>query len=325
MLLLPVAALLRMTCLAPALVELQANTQQTTTTTQTPPSNPAAVEDRVTIESSYIIPGQSVVFHFPPGAKKVVAYGGRFGKGLDVTKEKNLTDEPLKTTDYGFDIFNQAKPEKGGKAKTQEPKPSAHFHVTAEVYTGKFPPLTTYNDTRGWHIDTIAGWNAYPSELPDPANNALIYLEQQEDGAERVAVAILPTTMTNSELMKKVMMETPTQYDVLNVIDQKETTQYGVQATWLNFKGVDPSLPNVPTRSMVMTFVKDGKGYVISGRMKADQFKEREKLIRCLMRSFSFTPVPPKPADIEKEKKEKKEKEEAARKKPAPEGASGKK
>jgi hypothetical protein len=317
-LLLSVAMLARLSYLVASPASLSVCFQQSTT--QSPPAA-STIESGVTIESSYIVPGQSVVFHLPAGAKKVVAYGGRFGKGLDVTKETNLTDEPVKTTTYGFDIFDQAVPAKGSKKRAPSPKASKHFQVTAEVYSGKFPPLSTYNDTRGWHIDTIAGWNAYPSQLPDPANNALIYLEQQEDGPERMAVAILPVTMTNTELMKKVMTETPSQYDVLKVIDQKETTQCGVPATWLNFQGIDPSLKDIPTRSMVMTFVKDGKGYVISGRTRASQFKERERLIRCLMRSFSFTPIPPKPADIEKAKKEK---EEAAKKKPAPEGTGGK-
>jgi hypothetical protein len=161
--------------------------------------------------------------------------------------------------------------------------------ITVNVYAGLFPKLATYTDSRGWTIDTIAGWNRYVVALPDKGFNALIFFQPEEDSSERAAVSQMPVKeMTAADLMRKVETEIPTQYDMLTVIERKATTHGGLPAEWMVFTGNDVSQPATPTKSMVLAFVKDSRGYVVSARTTSDRFADREKILRCLVRSFSI-------------------------------------
>ena len=75
-------------------------------------------------------------------------------------------------------------------------------------------------------------------------------------------------------------------------MQQKETTQCGVPATWATFDGLDRSLPDTPTKSMVLAFVHDGVGYVISGRARASRFDQWQQLLHSLVRSFCVEAAP---------------------------------
>jgi hypothetical protein len=102
--------------------------------------------------------------------------------------------------------------------------------------------------------------------------------------------------MDAMQLMRKVETEIPTQYDMLTRTGLKETTQCGLKAAWMTFTGTEISHPDTPTKSMVLAFVKGPRGYVVSARAAANDFDNREKLLRCLIRSFAFLdhPVPPR-------------------------------
>jgi len=219
-----------------------------------------------------------------------------------------VTDAPKKTTVYGFDLWPRGT-DHGGKKKQGAPAAGRqHYTVAVHVYEGTFPPLQTYQDWLHWRIDYVAGWKRYAMPQIDPANNALLYFQPEEDSVERLAVAIVPTKATTcAELMHEVMLETPSQYDVLEDVSQKETTQDALPATWLTFKGIDRAEPDIATRSLVMALVRDGKGYVISARARAGEFDKWERLLRCLVRSFAFTPkahsAPNTPSGQEETKK----------------------
>jgi hypothetical protein len=174
-------------------------------------------------------------------------------------------------------------------AVPEPPEGHQRIKVAVDVYSGKFPRLATYRDPHLWHIDVLAGWNRNVVPRSDPAHEALVYFQPQEDSAERVAVAIQPMPHTTSaELMHKAMDDAPTQYDVLKDVQQKETTQCGVTAQWVTFTGLDRALPDVPVRAVVVAFVRNGEGYVISARAQEAMYDQWEKPLRCLVRSFGF-------------------------------------
>lgn len=267
---------------------------------KTAPSESAPPAPKVTVSPNPCLPGQNVTFVLPPGISQGTICGGKFTRPTEIAKLSALTDTPKKTTIYHFDLRlpTDAKDDTGkaqSKAKSRKvsaktaPVKTEQETVTVDVYDGKFAPLATYRDPRGWHIDVIWGWNCNVVPEPDPANNTLIYFQPHEDSSTRVAVAITPVTdMSCAELTSKVIDDIPTEYDIIKEIQKKETTQLGLPAMWVTFQAVDHALPDVPTRSVVLSFVKDGKGYVISGRSQAGEFAQWEKPLRCLVRSFTL-------------------------------------
>jgi hypothetical protein len=264
----------------------------------------AAPESRpaVSADPNPCLPGQTVKFYPPKEAKRVLITGGAFAKQTDVTAQPLITDKLVKTTTYRFELtVPGAQPASGKPA----PLIKQSYAVTANVYEGKFPPFATYFDTRDWRIDVPAGWNRYTVPSVDPVNNAVLYFQPAEDSPDRIAVAIVPVTKeTDSKtLLRQVLAEAPSQYDVFLDAVQKETTQSGLPAAWMTFKGMDQALPGIPTRSMVLTLVRDGRGYVVSARTRESDYPAKEKFLRCLVRSLAFAKSPPRkpPAPAKKD------------------------
>jgi hypothetical protein len=272
------------------------NSSPTTPTTE---NTATAAPEGVTAEPNPALPGQTVTFRRPDGAKRVVVSGGGLGRITDVTQRAVVTTAPWKTATYKFDLWFPMKSEEPTTAKRRR-VPMFHRQETVlvHVYDGQFPRLATYHDTRGWHIDCVAGWRRYVTPFEDPANNALVFFEPQEDTAERLAVAIVPVDAEtkSADLMHQVLQDAPTQYDVIKDIFQKETTQGGLPATWITFRGLDRALPDVPVQAYALAFIRGKRGYVISGRTKIELLPKRERLLRCLIRSFAFEPKARQPA-----------------------------
>jgi hypothetical protein len=256
----------------------------------------AAPPAPVTADPNPCLPGQTVYFYPPKGAKKVVVTGGSFAQPTDVTGQPLITDKLAKTTTYRFELWQAGGAQAAGKPAPLTPR---QVSVTVDVYAGKFPPIATYFDTRNWRIDVTAGWNRYSVPTIDPVNDAVIYFQPSEDSPDRVAVAIVPVNKeTDSKaLLRQVLAEAPSQYDVFLDVTQKVTTQCGLPASWMTFKGIDQALAGIPTRSMVLTMVRGDHGYVISARTREGEYATKERLLRCLVRSFTFAQSPPrKPA-----------------------------
>jgi hypothetical protein len=256
----------------------------------TAPTTPAAV----VADKNVITRGQSVTLRWYFTGQKVVVAGGRFGKGQVVTGRTSLTDHPLKTTRYTFDVWYR------GEATSPETKQRtimplhAHYTVLVEVESGVTPGLASYQDRFGWQIHHLAGWKHDSVPLSDPQNNALIFFQQEDDSVERLAVSILPAQdMTCKELMQKVQASLYSSYDEVQVLTQTEATYVGVPAQWATFTGKDHSHPGTRTQSLVLAFVRDGHAYVISARTAADHYGTRETLLRKMVTSFTFTAKSP--------------------------------
>lgn len=275
-----------------------------------PISPPAAKSEpnagQVTVTPEPCLPGQTVTLQWPPRVTHALYRDrGRLIK-LPVIDGASSFVAPQKTTTVVFQLSYAADPITGARrrhkgrnisserGRDSEGLASRRVRLTLQVFQGKFPQIATYRDQHLWHIDSVGGWVRNSVFLPDPKNNALFYFQPQPDSPERVAVSILPVTNQSSEdLMKQVINDAPTKYDVIKEVAQKETMQCGVPAVWLTFSGLDQALAGLPTRSMVLTFVKNGHGYVISGRARSSQFKQWDKVLRCLVRSFSLDTAPP--------------------------------
>lgn len=229
------------------------------------------------------LPGQSVTFYLPRGAIRIRVAGGGFQSETDLTGQSLATDTPSQTSVYRFTYWICT--ESGARRRTEV--------VPVTRLVGAFPRLATYWDWRRWRIDCVAGWNRYVTPQTDPANNGLIFFQPVEDSPERITVAIVPVRdLTASELMRQVLIEAPTQYDVMQEHYAKETTHGGLPAAWAEFSGLDRALAGIPTRSMVLAFVRDGRGYVISARAREAEFRAKEPLLRALVRSFAIDPRP---------------------------------
>lgn len=248
---------------------------------------PATPQPGVAAEPNPCMVGQTVTFCVPAGAAHVRAYGGGFGSGKTFDAGEAITDTLAKTTPYRFEVW----PQDSGSAKSDAGPPPQTYRLVVNVYDDPKPNLATYTDWRHWKIDVLAGWNRYGAGLPDPANNALLYFEPQEDSVERLSVAIASLRVENSaDLMKKVRDDLPTQYDTLKSVAQWNTTFCGQPATWMTFQGIDRAQPNTLTRSMVLAFVRGPRCYVISARTGDNQYEAKQHLLRSLVRSFALTP-----------------------------------
>jgi hypothetical protein len=266
-------------CLAATLLAQTPPNPRTVPSVDTKPSAPS-----VYAEPNPALPGQTVTIRWPAELGAVIVNGGGIIARRFPAGQTSAQDRPAKSTTYSVTM----PVERTKKGRVSEP--SRRYQVGVHVYDGSFPRLATYTDTRGWTMDVVAGWNRYVVDLPDPVNNALIYFQTEEDSEERTAVSIVPSDgMDSRQLMRKVETDIPTQYDMLTRTGQKETTQGGIDAFWMTFTGTEMSHPDTPMKSMVLAFVKGPRGYVISARAPADRYDERERLLRCLVRSFAFT------------------------------------
>src|SRR5579871_6241799 len=219
----------------------------------TTPKGEALPSTGVTAEPNPCLPGQTVTFYLPDGVKRGTVLGGRFKQRRALKPHELVTDEPKRTTTYTFDLLDSGE---SSEDRHNAPKRMRHqrYTLTIEVLIGKFPRLTTYHNPQHWSIDTVNGWirNVIPQE--DPATESLIYFQPEDDSPERVSVAVRSVKETTcANLMNTALMDAPTQYDVFEHIQQKETMQCGVQATWATFDGLDRSLPDTPTKSMILT------------------------------------------------------------------------
>ncbi len=251
-----------------------------------PTASPSA--EAVAADQNPIARGQSVTLHWYFTGKKVVVSGGRFGKGQVVTGHTSLTDRPLKTTRYTFDVWYRGQaPSSTGKTVNQPLH--TRYSVVVEVQSGALSHFAAYHDRFGWQISHLAGWKHDSVPLADPANNALIYFQQEDDSVERLAVSILPANdMTCKDLMDKVQASLYSSYDEVKVLEQSEILHAGTPAQWATFTGMDHSHPGTRTQSMILAFVRDGRAYVISARTAAARYSAREALLKRMVTSFAL-------------------------------------
>ncbi len=235
------------------------------------------------------MPGQPVLFHWKTGLAGLWISGGRFGRGQVLGSGEWATDRPKKTTVYRV-TWGAAQAPRHGPHGAHTAAGAAHSQtLTAEVLAGKYPEVATYFGKSGWTIDYPKGWLPFPEDLPDPAHNALIYLQTEADSPDRVAVSLAPATAaTSADLMHQVMVDAPTHYDVIKDVEQKRTWQGSNEATYLTFQGLDRSNPEIPIKSVVLNWIEDKVAIVVSARTRLSRFDEDVPMLRSLVRSFQL-------------------------------------
>jgi hypothetical protein len=270
-------------------IALAQNESTNTKPADTKPAAPARAK-AVVAEPAAIYAGQQVTLRWYFTGKKVTVAGGRFGAGQVVTGKTAISDKPSKTTRYTFTADYVGQKENPVTGKIEEKPLRAVYTVVVEVA----PPLKmetiTYRDRYGWKINSLKDWKRDPVSLADPANNALMYFQQEDDSVERMAVSILPAAeMTATDLMSKVQRSLSGNYEQIQVLSDQETTFAGVPAVLSEFSAMDISHPGTRTQSLVLAFVKDSRAYVLSARTAANKYKLRRPVLEALIRSFDFT------------------------------------
>jgi hypothetical protein len=246
-------------------------------------ASPDKAPEAIAIQPNPFKPGQTVTLHWLFTGNKVTVSGGRFGKGTVVTGKTLLTDKPTSTTKYTFDVW-YPDPEKSADSKTGK-----LLHAAYTVVAQVMPPLTTYRDTRGWQIDLLKGWKRDNVALPDPAHNALMYFQVEDDSVERLAVSMLPAgEMTVVDLMSKVEKSLSNNYDEIEILTKDEATCAGAPALLMTMTAMDRSHPGTRTQSIVLAFVKDNHAYVVSARTAMSNFKARGAILDRLVKSIAF-------------------------------------
>src|SRR5205807_2133603 len=159
--------------------------------------------------------------------------GGRFGKGVAVTGRTFVMDSPMDTTTYKLETWYP-----DAEKKTLH----AAYSTTVEVLHPTAMGLQTYWDSRGWRLLHPKDWQCDKVSLPDPANNALMYFQPEEDSEDRLAVAILPVSEQScASLTNKVKADLPSYYDDVQIISAEDTTFEEIPAIITVFSGKDHS------------------------------------------------------------------------------------
>lgn len=248
-------------------------------------------EGEIAADRNPIAKGEKVTLRWHFTGDKVTVSGGRFGKGTVVTGKTSLEDTPSRTTRYTFNVWYRGRAA-GSPAEAAPALLHARYHIDIEVYDPRSAGMAEYRSPSGWLIRTLRQWRADPVPMPDPANNALVFFQKEEDSVERVAVAVVPVREASaSALMDRVQQDMPSRYDGIQIHSRKDVTHEGVPAVLTVFSGGDNTHPGTRTTSLVLAFVREGRGYVISARTQASQFAARRPLLEKLVRSFTLTPA----------------------------------
>ena len=236
----------------------------------------------VAIEPGVTMPGQPVRLRWYFTGTKVVLSGGRFGKGAVVTGKSELTDRPLKTTKYTFDVWYKP----AADPAMPDTKPGqAHVQYSAVAAVDR---LVSFHASEGFDVRYLKGWRT-DSFAPE-AGKKVYYFQPEEDSVERLAVAVLPIKVneTAADIMEKVRDDVPTHYTRVEFVSRYDLSRQKESAQISTFRGIDQTHPNTRTASIILVVTHRGKAYVASARTHAARFAERQPLLDGLVRSLTF-------------------------------------
>jgi hypothetical protein len=166
----------------------------------------------------------------------------------------------------------------------------ARYSALVEVQPRGALGLTNYASPYGWKLSYLRGWKVDKVPVGDPARNALMYFQPEDDSIERLGLAILPVQeLSAAGLMEKVQQDLNTYYEKVAILSQENVTHGGLPAVQMMFAGNATSHPQTKTQSLVIAFVRGGLGYVVSGRTAADRYASRRALIESMVKSFEVT------------------------------------
>lgn len=237
----------------------------------------------ITASPKVVAKGQVVKLQWYITGDKVVLSGGRFGKGVVVTGKTQVLDRPLKTTLYTLDdYYHVTNPLGSGKPAIQ--RLHTRYSVLVQVFT--MPPMAVYQAGQDWSVGVIKGWHAYPVKTPDGVPHGLVFFQPHEDSVERMGVAMLPETQKTAEtLMEDVEADIPEHYHNMKTLSRKNTTFGKDPAVQLVFSATDPAGNHIT--SIVIAFVHNGIGFVVSGRTSNAMFAARRPILERLLQSFT--------------------------------------
>lgn len=247
---------------------------------------PAQAADAIAAEPVSVLPGQKVTLRWYFTGDKVLVTGGRFGKkGQVVTGRTVLTDTPRKTTRYTFDVWYRV-----AAAGKPARKVHAQYSLVVPVTTDALSGMASYRSTRGWQVCYPLGWRHDHVNTSDEGKDGLVFFQKEDDCVERLAVAVMAAKeMTCDDLMKQVCADMPSHYENLQLEAPTEIAFHAIPACRTYFTGSDMTHPGTRTRSAVLVFVHDGRGFVISARTSANDFKARQAVLEKMINSFALT------------------------------------
>lgn len=231
-------------------------------------------------------PGQTVTIRWNFSGKKLVISGGTFGKGKVVTGKSSIKDKPKATTRY---TVTSTYPD----PKSPKKLLTAKYTLVAEREEPLL--LSTYTAKRGWKISYPRGWRDDHVNTPEEGRDGLIFFQKEEDALERIAVAIVPVKPgdTPATLWSKVRSDIPSRYDRPEFQDPYETSHYLNPAITTEFIGMDRSHPGKKTHTLMLLFIQEDRGYVVSVRTEEAKIIGKRRVLDTLMRSL--VPVLVKP------------------------------
>lgn len=241
----------------------------------------------VSVNKTTIAPGEAVTLRWNFSGRKVTAVGGRFGKGVNVTKLKSVTDRPKKTTRYTFVVYYDGDAPMPNSTQKRITKPlQARYSVVVNVVP--IPALLSYRASRGWQIDYLKGWRIDPVTTSLVGKNGLVFFQQEEDAIERMSVALIPAGgLTTQELMSKITADMADKYDDTEVIEQEEILYRNAPALWVSFTGRSRAHSGARTQSVILAFVYNTQAYFISARTAATRFPQRQPLLEKMVKSIT--------------------------------------
>ena len=231
-------------------------------------------------------PGQTVTIRWNFSGKKLVISGGTFGAGKVVTGKSSIKDKPKATTRYTV-TATYPDPKSPKKLLT------AKYTLVAEREEPLL--LSIYTAKRGWKISYPRGWRDDHVNTPEEGRDGLIFFQKEEDALERLAVAIVPVKPgdTPATLWSKVRSDIPSRYDRAVFQEPYETSHYLNPAITTEFIGMDRSHPGKKTHTLMLIFIQEDRGYVVSVRTEEAKINGRRRVLDTLMRSL--VPVLVKP------------------------------
>src|SRR5258708_904836 len=183
--------------------------------------------------------GETVTLRWYFTGAKVVVSGGQFGSGTEVTGMTSVTDTPVRATQYNFDVDYLGTPAGATDAATNIPL-HAKYSITVQIASAIVEPMATYVNPYGWQVSYLKGWKRDNVDLPDPANNALMYFQPEEDSIERLAVSILPVKDPSpAKLMQSIQADIYSRYDSVELIAREELNHQDAPAILTTFSGID--------------------------------------------------------------------------------------
>jgi hypothetical protein len=163
------------------------------------------------------------------------------------------------------------------------------YTTYAEVWSGVYPSMKAYTDPHGWQISFLSTWKRDNVPTAAEGSDGLVYLQQEDDSVERVAIAIMPTqSMTVADVLDKVTEDVYGHYQYGKISEPVDLTFNAVPAKLVTFTGIDLSHPGTQTSSIVLMFVRNGRVYVLSARASATHFNARRPILEKVLRSFTF-------------------------------------